>query len=807
LRGHDERSTARRGGDERQRGGAVTATLEAPPGTTAELLRGVAEAVALTGGGSFRWLGQDGPRLPAHLARDLDDEAVRTYLVQQLTRWLYSNFYSRGEVSAPRAGGAEGRAAHTPFVRELLAANTGRDTWQPGGTVEALRDGEVVIRRGALRVYAGPADCDPGAAALAPGVQVRLRLGRGSLRASPGFCLVVGETDLAGRGPTLRWYWHLEPAGAARFVHAATSLLNAAGLGFRLKALADPLGYDRCDAGVLYCGRDDATAVAGQLAEVYAAAGPLRATVPAFTRTVAPGLAVADDPGDGQSFGMDRCGLLARALVLAAERGLRGTEERLAVVRDVFAAAAVDLDRPHLRPGHDEADLGDLPSRLARPPSLRRPRPPQKKTKKKAPGTDWLGAAATIGTRITADAIWYRDRCQWIGAETVPGGGPGAIAYRTLPAGLYGGTAGVALFLAELAAHTGDDGARRTALGAIRQALRATTAAEPPGLYSGATGTALAAARIARVLGEDEPAERAARLAARVLRRAPVRGEHDVIYGAAGRVLGTLALGALLDTPVDDAADRLGHALLRAAERSDEGWSWSSGGLRRIRNLTGLSHGAAGASQALAVLWRHTGDAAYRDGSRAALDYERRWFDAEAANWPDFRLPPPGYPRRTGRPRCALYWCHGAPGIAQQRLSVAGLLDEPGHLDDARLAVETTATGLAESLRRRTETFSLCHGLAGNAEILAEWGRATGDAAAAGLAVEVAAEGLRRHGADGRWPCGTVRGDTPGLLLGRAGIGHFYLRLADPAVPSVLLVDAAAWARSDTRTTAPGTPR
>jgi hypothetical protein len=44
------------------------------------------------------------------------------------------------------------------------------------------------------------------------------------------------------------------------------------------------------------------------------------------------------------------------------------------------------------------------------------------------------------------------------------------------------------------------------------------------------------------------------------------------------------------------------------------------------------------------------------------------------------------------------------------------------------------------------------------------------------------------------WPCGVPGGgESPSLMLGLAGIGHFYLRLYDPAsVPSVLLVKPEA---------------
>ncbi|MDR3531448.1 MAG: lanthionine synthetase LanC family protein, partial [Rhodopila sp.] len=51
--------------------------------------------------------------------------------------------------------------------------------------------------------------------------------------------------------------------------------------------------------------------------------------------------------------------------------------------------------------------------------------------------------------------------------------------------------------------------------------------------------------------------------------------------------------------------------------------------------------------------------------------------------------------------------------------------------------------------------------------------------------------GIARHGSSSAWPCGVPGGgETPGLLLGLAGIGYFYLRLHSPSeVPSILLVE------------------
>jgi hypothetical protein len=57
------------------------------------------------------------------------------------------------------------------------------------------------------------------------------------------------------------------------------------------------------------------------------------------------------------------------------------------------------------------------------------------------------------------------------------------------------------------------------------------------------------------------------------------------------------------------------------------------------------------------------------------------------------------------------------------------------------------------------------------------------------LARRVADAGLERHDGTGvPWPCGTHSGETPNLMLGLAGIGHFLLRLAKPATPPLIAV-------------------
>jgi hypothetical protein len=149
-----------------------------------------------------------------------------------------------------------------------------------------------------------------------------------------------------------------------------TRRLNAAGMPFRLKVVDDPEAFDRCDSAVLTFQRKDRVTALEHVRQLYEdVRSSLQGLVPGLTRRLAPGLGFAEDPGDGVSFGAQRCGLIAEALVEAHERGLGEEADRMAVVRAHLARAATTPETPHL--GSDsggEPVFPPAPSRIEETP-------------------------------------------------------------------------------------------------------------------------------------------------------------------------------------------------------------------------------------------------------------------------------------------------------------------------------------------------------------------------------------------------------------------------------------------------------
>jgi len=405
-------------------------------------------------------------------------------------------------------------------------------------------------------------------------------------------------------------------------------------------------------------------------------------------------------------------------------------------------------------------------------------------------------AAVRIALYLAGRAAWQAGTCAW----------PAAGAR---PADVYAGSAGIAWFLAEVHRVAPHPALRRAADGGIRHALaaaRKVEGGEAAGFYHGRVGVACAAARAAALWGRDDLRAAAEALLRPLAEGALPDGPIGVRHGAAGAVPALLDPPGALDAALCRAlAVRLGERILQRAEREPWGWSWTDPGEVYVRPPTGLGHGAAGVGRASLELFRALGDGRHRYAAEQALLYEQRFFEPSNGVWFDLRHPrlsallqqegPGGladHVRREGGGvpwlgNAAFAWCHGAAGIGLARLRAWQLLGRESYRDEARAAVRAVLTHFPLQ-----PEVGLCHGIAGSGELLLaaarvldrpDW-RAAAEEAGARVLASGRLRALPAPGAASGAPL------PPGVMLGEAGAGWFFLRLADASVPSILLPGA-----------------
>jgi len=384
---------------------------------------------------------------------------------------------------------------------------------------------------------------------------------------------------------------------------------------------------------------------------------------------------------------------------------------------------------------------------------------------------------------LVRDAIWDGDRCTWMGASMEPIEGKFTACVRTFKADLYSGTSGIAFFLSALYSVKQNEPLRKTIEGAINHSLALTGEVTDNGFYSGKTGIAFALIEAGERLGNDDWIEKGLSIMNGIEPAANNAWETDIISGASGTLHGMLyGYAYSKDAVLLAKAEKLGDLLIEHAEKSAQGWGWVSIPGKPV--LTGISHGIAGISCALLELYKASGKDKYLAAAMEGIKLEQTVFHPGYSNWPDFRE---GVPTDPTKYIYGVAWCTGAPGMALARQRSAEITGDATLTEHSENAFRTTYSQVKYELSAngQTSNFSICHGLGGNADILLE----STNPLYKNAAVTAGLRGIESHiNTPLPWTSGVLnRQKAPGLMLGTAGTGYFYLRLFDNTFKTILV--------------------
>jgi len=414
----------------------------------------------------------------------------------------------------------------------------------------------------------------------------------------------------------------------------------------------------------------------------------------------------------------------------------------------------------------------------------------------------YLDTAFSIASKLARTAIWDGERCNWLGSASEVHNGTFTVVDRTFAPDLYSGTSGVALFLSKLLDFKDDIIIHKTLVGTINQIMSSNDFFKE-GLnyayFGGKIGIADTLIQIGKDRNNQDWENFGWNLLKKVCKQKIGEFEVDIISGVTG------ALPILIkrfnetnDVTIGQAINSIGSFLIEKATKTETYWSWVT--ISGQPAMTGYSHGASGVATSLLELYNLTKDPTYLNAAKWGFNFENINFNQQAQNWPDLRVLDHKNTQNNTMQVCGESWCHGAPGIGLSRLRAWELIHEDQYKQEAIIGFNSTHRNIYNSLTNQSHpsNFSLCHGLAGNADILLEGGMKLQNDIYLQVAYEVGNYGIEKYEKNGlNWPSGIndpngggLEGqETPGLLVGLAGTGYFYLRLAFPKeVPTILLL-------------------
>ena len=245
------------------------------------------------------------------------------------------------------------------FYDNLHRSNQGQGYFDPGWQIVGIKDnGKLAVHKDGLTLQIDRQfHLNPPEQQAEVGDKVAIRLPKN--RVQNGFYMAIADEGARQDNPPeqnniiVRIYFNLTAEGAIAVMSSLTEQLNQLKIPFSFKALYNPSDYQRHDSAVLYFDRSNYQVIKKVLEAVYSQNQThFRSHVPLFTKYLAPGLALAEEPNhkfsSKDSFGTHRCQIIANALLAAKESGNNTPTDRMAAIVEQFEQLGLELERAYL---------------------------------------------------------------------------------------------------------------------------------------------------------------------------------------------------------------------------------------------------------------------------------------------------------------------------------------------------------------------------------------------------------------------------------------------------------------------------
>jgi len=412
----------------------------------------------------------------------------------------------------------------------------------------------------------------------------------------------------------------------------------------------------------------------------------------------------------------------------------------------------------------------------------------------------FLDTAIHIANRLVNDAIWYENRCTWMGDDSELIDEEWKIVYQTVDAYLYSGNAGIARFLIFCWQETQDEALKRTAIAAITHSLylieQTIDEKLPLGLYDGLIGVVLVATEIENSL-QNPIFHKQLKVIIDEIKMRIISNDYpnisDLLSGYAGYLVGLIKLSKMI-TYIDFNQEcyMLSQKLLKEAHHTSYGYYWDKIEVKNV-GLSGLAHGASGIAYALYEYGQLIKNKQhYLYTARQGLKYEKSWFSQKRSNWADIRSED-NKSKTYSEEQFAypVFWCHGAGGIGLVRLRNYKLTKDKNILAEASAslyAATTEARTIVKNKKSSAYNLSVCHGMGSILDLFLYAYQVLGEDIFLKRARDIGNFNLSisKVGTEEEyWRCGIQGGgETPGLMIGLSGIGYNFLCLYKPEVYS-----------------------